>query len=88
MPSAAIKRYWDWLDDECVCGAPSEQVHHIIHLNGQRITKDDSLVVKLCAACHHGGVHNLGGEQKFLDATGWNLVHLAVLRRHNYEVKP
>lgn len=90
MPSAAIKRYWDWLDEECVCGARSEHVHHIIHVNGQRITKDDWLVVKLCANCHQQGdesVHQLGGEQQFLERTGWNLVHLAALRRHDYEIR-
>lgn len=88
MPSAAVKRYWDSLENECVCGAPSECIHHIIHVNGQRITKDDWLVVKLCHPCHNGSdqsVHALGGERQFLEATGWNLVHLAVLRRHNFE---
>lgn len=86
----AIQRYWDSLDDPCVCGAPAEHVHHIIHVNWQRITKDDWLVVKLCAVCHEDGnqsVHRLGGEAKFLEATGHDLVHLSVLRRHNYEVR-
>lgn len=90
MASAAVKRYWDWLPDECVCGAPSKEVHHIIHVNWQRITNDDWLVVKLCRQCHQSGkvsVHGLGGERQFLEATGWDLVHLAVLRRHNYEVR-
>jgi hypothetical protein len=90
MPTAAVKRYWDSLPDECVCGRTSEHVHHIIHVNGQRITKDDWLVVKLCALCHQLGklaVHVLGGERQFLEATGWDLVHLSILRRHNYEVR-
>lgn len=90
MPTAAIKRYWDALPNECVCGASSQAVHHIIHLNGQRITKDDWLVVKLCNECHQRGkqsVHGLGGEQQFLETTGWNLVHLAVLRRHDWEMR-
>ena len=92
MP-AFVKHYRQWLADEypyCVCGAPREQIHHIIHLNGQRITKDEMLVIGLCASCHQHGpqaVHKLGGEQQFLEATGWNLVHLAALRRHNYEVQ-
>lgn len=87
---AAIRRYWDWLPDWCVCGAPSDAVHHIIHLNGQRITKDDWLVHKLCKQCHQHGpnaVHRLGGERQFLERTGWDLVHLAVLNRHKYEVR-
>ena len=89
---AAVRRYYDWLALEhplCVCGAPVEQQHHIIHLNGQRITKDDMLVCGLCAQCHQHGkesVHQLGGERQFESVTGWNLVHLAALRRHNYEV--
>lgn len=93
MPSAAVKRYWEWLALEhpfCVCGAPRQSFHHIIHLNGQRITNDDFLVVGLCASCHQNGkhaLHRLGGEQQFLEATGWNLVHLAALRRHNFEVR-
>lgn len=89
MPVAAIKRYWDWLEDECVCGAPSQCIHHIIHINGQRITKDDWLVVKLCHRCHQGkgGIHDLGGEWQFLQATGWDLVQLATLRRHDFEFR-
>jgi hypothetical protein len=90
MPSAAAKRYWDYLPNVCVCGAPSECVHHIIHVNGQRITKDDMLVVKLCSDCHQYGehaVHRLGGERQFLEATGWNLVELAALRRHDFEAR-
>lgn len=90
MPGAAIKRYWDWLPNECVCGAPSEHVHHIIHVCGQRITKDDWLVMKLCAACHQNGpvaVHRLGGERQFLQATGWDLVQMSILNRHNFEVR-
>ena len=90
MATAAVKRYWDWLPNRCVCGALAEHVHHIIHVNWQRITKDDWLVVKLCALCHQLGdqaVHALGGERQFLDATGFDLVALAVLNRHNYEVK-
>lgn len=89
MARAAVKRYWDWLPDECPCGAPSECIHHIIHLNWQRITKDDWLVVKLCAACHQNSakaVHRLGGERQFCEATGIDLVQLAILNRHNYEV--
>lgn len=90
MPSAAVKRYWDWLPGECVCGAPAEHVHHIIHINGQRITKDDWLVVKLCAGCHQYGpvaVHRVGGERQFKEATGYDLVQIAVLNRHNFEVR-
>jgi hypothetical protein len=89
MPSAAVKRYWNSLPQLCeVCGAPEPSIHHIIHVNRQRITKDDMLVVKLCRDCHQGddGVHGLGGERKFMEATGWNLVELAVLRRHDWEI--
>jgi len=73
----------------CVCGAPVQQQHHIIHLNHQRITKDEMLVVGLCRNCHQGkgGVHDLGGEAQFLKATGHDLVHLAVLRRHDWEIR-
>ena len=73
----------------CPCGAPVEQQHHIIHLNGQRITKDEMLVIGLCHKCHQGkgGVHDLGGERKFLEETGYNLVELAVLRRHDWEIR-
>lgn len=90
--NAAQRRYRDWISTEypdCVCGAPAEQQHHIVHLNHQRITKDEMLVVGLCRTCHQGkgGVHDLGGERQFLEQTGWNLVELAVLRRHNWEVR-
>ena len=89
---AAVRRYRDSLDLEhplCVCGAPVEAHHHIIHLNGQRITKDEMLVIGLCQRCHQGdgGVHDLGGERQFMEATGWNLVEIAVLRRHNWELR-
>lgn len=93
MPTAAVKRYWDWHTQEhpeCVCGGPGESLHHIIHINGQRITKDDFLVVHICSECHQYGpmaVHRLGGERQFLQATGWDLVQLAVLRRHNFEAR-
>jgi predicted HNH restriction endonuclease len=73
-----------------VCGAPAEHHHHIIHLNEQRITKDEMLVIGLCSNCHtnaNQSVHRLGGERQFQEATGWNLVELAVLRRHNFEVR-
>lgn len=86
MPTAAISRYWVSLENECVCGRPSEQVHHIIHVNGQRITKDDWLVVKLCDACHRD-LHAQGGDRQFGSIIGVDLVHLATLRRHNYEVR-
>lgn len=90
--SAAVKRYWDSLPNICtVCGSMDAiNVHHIIHVNGQRISKDDMLVVKLCHACHQTGkvsVHGLGGEAAFHEATGWELVHVAVLNRHNFEVR-
>jgi hypothetical protein len=92
MPTAVVKRYWEWLSIEfpyCVCGALREAFHHIIHLNNQRITKDDLLVIGLCSRCHQGkgGVHDLGGERLFMEATGWDLVGLSVLRRHNFEVR-
>lgn len=92
MATAAVKRYWNWLEQNfphCVCGRLRECFHHIIHVNWQRITKDDMLVIGLCRECHQGsrGVHNLGGEQQFSEATGHDLVHLAVLRRHNFEVR-
>lgn len=90
MAAAAVKRYWDWLPDRCVCGSNAEQIHHIIHVNHQRITKDDWLVVKLCALCHQRGpqaVHRLGGERQFLEQTGHDLVALSILNRHNFEVR-
>jgi hypothetical protein len=88
---ASERRYRDDLSrdhPDCVCGALAESHHHIIHLNGQRITKDEMLVVPLCRNCHQGkgGVHDCGGERQFLATTGHDLVHLAVLRRHNWEV--
>lgn len=90
--NAGQRRYRDWVTLEhpyCVCGAPVEAHHHIIHVNNQRITKDEMLVIGLCQKCHQGqgGVHDLGGERKFHQTTGWNLVHLAVLRRHDFEVR-
>lgn len=86
---ALLKTYWDWLSDTCVCGAVAEHIHHIMHVNFQRISKDDWIVVKLCARCHQHGrqsVHGLGGERPFLEATGHDLVQLALLNRHNFEV--
>jgi hypothetical protein len=90
--NASERRYRDWLSfayPDCVCGAPAEHHHHIIHLNGQRITKDEMLVIGLCRNCHQGdqSIHGLGGEAQFLAATGYDLVQLSVLRRHNYEVR-
>ena len=90
---ASERRYRDWITHtypDCVCGAPAEHHHHIIHVNGQRITKDEMLVIGLCQQCHQYGeraVHRLGGERQFLEQTGWNLVELAALRRHNFEVR-
>jgi hypothetical protein len=86
MRSAAIQQYWDWLPNECPCGAVSECVHHVIHVNWQRITKDDWLVVKLCNACHRL-LHRLGGDWQFEEHTGHSTVHLATLRRHDYETR-
>lgn len=86
MTSAAVRRYWDSLESVCVCGAPSEQVHHIIHVNGQRITKDDMLVLKLCDGCHRT-LHALGGDRQFGEERNLEMVHLATLRRHNWEVR-
>lgn len=92
MPTAAAKRYWEWAALEfplcVVCGAMRQCFHHIMHLNHQRITNDDFLVIGLCQPCHQGdgGVHDLGGERQFLEKTGWNLVELAVLRRHDWEI--
>lgn len=83
---AAVRRYWDSLENVCVCGAPSEQVHHIIHVNDQRITKDDWLVVKLCSECHRN-LHASGGDWQFGERAGVEMVHLATLRRHNWEVR-
>lgn len=90
--NAAQRRYRDWVTLEhplCICGAPVQSHNHIIHVNEQRITKDEFLVIGLCQKCHQGkgGVHDLGGERQFLEKTGWNLVELAVLRRHNWEVR-
>lgn len=94
MPTAAVKRYWDWLEqsqEACpACGRPSECIHHIMHILRQRISKDDWLVVKLCRDCHQTGkisVHGLGGERPFLEETGTDLVALAILNRHNFEVR-
>jgi len=92
MPTAAVQAYWDTLPHECIhCGSHDRvNVHHIIHVNYQRITKDDWLVVKLCHSCHQTGpqaVHRLGGERQFLEETGTDLVQLATLNRHNYEIR-
>ena len=92
MPTASVKRYWNWLEQTfplCVCGRLRECFHHIIHVNWQRITKDDMLVIGLCRECHQGnrGVHALGGEQQYRETVGYDLVQMAVLRRHNFEVR-
>ncbi len=89
MPSAAVRKYWDWLPDICVCGRQSEQIHHILSVNYQRISKDDWIVVKLCADCHTNGnhsVHRLGSERKFEEVNGIDLLQRAILSRHDYEV--
>lgn len=91
--NARERLYRNWLSlayPDCVCGRLAEHHHHIIHINGQRITKDEMLVISLCSDCHQNGenaVHRLGGERQFLEQTGWNLVELAVLRRHNFEIR-
>jgi hypothetical protein len=91
LMTAAERRYRDWLSREhpdCVCGAPAEHHHHIIHLNNQRITKDEMLVIGLCTMPSMATTRpRLGGDRQFMEATGWNLVELAVLRRHNFEVR-
>ncbi len=86
MPTAAAKRYWEYLPDECPCGAMSECIHHVIHVNWQRITKDDWLVCKLCTRCHVK-LHALGGDRQFEEQTGHSTVQLAMLNRHNFEVR-
>lgn len=86
MPTAAAKRYWDHLPNECVCGAPSECIHHVIHVNHQRITKDDMLVIKLCEPCHRT-LHASGGDRQYGELHGLDMVHLATLRRHDWEVR-
>jgi hypothetical protein len=86
MPSAAVKSYWNWLPDFCPCGKQSECVHHVIHVNWQRISKDHWLVVKLCNACHRR-LHALGGDRQFEEETDVSTVQLAVLNRHNYEFR-
>jgi hypothetical protein len=91
--NAAERRYREWIAreyPECLCGAERQHFHHIIHLNFQRITKDEMLVIGLCHRCHNGGdasVHALGGERQFLETTGLDLVQLSVLRRHDWEVR-
>ena len=78
-PAAALRRRYHGLI-----------LHRRSHINGQRITKDHWLVVKLCHDCHQTGkvsVHGLGGEAKFLEVTGWDLVAIAVLNRHNFEMR-
>ncbi len=93
MPNAVINRDWGWLANNYACqscGAPGEHIHHINHILHQRISKDDWLVVRLCAGCHQHGetaVHRLGGERQFLEATGIDLVQLAAMNRHKFEVK-
>jgi hypothetical protein len=84
--SATVKEYWDWLPNACPCGCDSECVHHVIHVNRQRITKDDWLVVKLCNNCHRD-LHTAGGDRQFEEQTGLSTVHLALLNRHNFEVR-
>lgn len=89
MPTAAVKRYWDWLPSVCVLCGGEAVIHHIMHVNYQRISKDDWLVAPLCPQHHNMGndsVHALGGERPFLARHGVDLVHWSILNRHKYEI--
>lgn len=62
-----------------VCGKPAE-VHHILHHGQAGKKRDHRLVAPLCPDHHRGkeGVHGLGGEAKFLERWGVDLVTWAV----------
>ncbi len=56
-------------------------IHHIMHMPGKRCRRDHRYVVPLIPAFHNMGdnsVHGLGGEAKFKEVHGIDLVAWAV----------
>lgn len=88
-PDAEALAYWATLGDICeACGCGGTVVHHILaNAPGKGGRRDHMLVVKLCPTDHNMGtysVHLLGSEARFLEATGIDLVAIAVERRDEY----
>lgn len=90
-PNARQRRYWDSLPLECVaCGRETHRTpHHILaDAPGKGSRRDHMLVVRLDPGCHTdngASVHKLGSEALFFDATGIDLVAIAVRNRDAWE---
>jgi len=84
FPDKHVKEYWNSLERRCVvCGAGDTVIHHILARLPQKVRqRDHRFVVVLCATgCHNFGpdsVHMLGSEAAFQEATGIDLVAIAI----------
>lgn len=89
FPDKHIKEYWTSLDRRCVvCGAGDTVIHHILARLPQKTRqRDHRYVAVLCASHHNMGdtsVHLLGSEAKFQEATGVDLIAIAVRNWGNW----
>lgn len=83
FPDKHVKEYWSSLERRCVvCGAGDTVIHHILARLPQKTRqRDHRYVAVLCASHHNMGdasVHMLGTEAAFQEATGIDLVSIAV----------
>lgn len=82
-PTAAERRHMDRVGQmPCVVtGRPGTVLHHVMHMPGKRRRRDHRFVVPLIPELHNMGdqsVHALGGEARFLEVHGVDLVAWAV----------
>ncbi len=78
-PTAAEKRHMDRVAAlGCVVTRrPDVVLHHIMHMDGKTTRRDNRFVVPLISELHNMGdlsVHALGGEEKFKEVHGVDLV--------------
>ncbi|WP_156028982.1 hypothetical protein [Sphingobium sp. DC-2] len=89
FPDRLVKDYWSSLERRCVvCGAGDTVIHHILARLPQKTRqRDHRYVAVLCASHHNMGdasVHLLGSEAKFQEATGVDLIAIAVKSWENW----
>lgn len=84
FPDGKEQAYWNALERRCnVCGSAVDTViHHILARLPQKIRQRDHRFVAVLCAQHHNmsdcSVHMLGSEAAFEEATGVDLVDIAV----------
>jgi len=89
FPDKHVKEYWNSLERRCVvCGAGDTVIHHILARLPQKMRqRDHRYVAVLCASHHNMGdtsVHLLGSEAAFQEATGVDLVAIAIENWSNW----